>query len=152
MGTDMIKHKRAFTTTELLTVVAIIGILTAIAIPNIASQMPRYRLNGATRQVMGDFMWARMQAVSQKNEFRISLVSDHEYEMLDDNNNDGIADTGEWTKTKDVRLQYHDVRLELTADPVFFPRGSASPATMTLTNGSGLKKVKVHITGRVKME
>ena len=131
--------------------VAIIGILTAVAIPNIAGQMPRYRLNGATRQVMGDFMWARMQAVSQKNEFKISLLSDHEYEILDDDDNDGMADTGEWKETKDIQMQYHDVRLDLTADPVFFPRGSASPATMSVTNGSGAKNVKVHITGRVKV-
>jgi len=136
---------------ELMTVVAIVGILTAVAIPIIAGQMPRYRLNGATRQVLGDFMWSRMQAVSQKNEFKISLLSDHEYAILDDDNNDGTADTGEWTKTRDIQTQYYDVRLGLTADPVFFPRGSASPATMNLTNGSGSKNVKVHITGRVKV-
>ncbi|MDY6952925.1 MAG: GspH/FimT family pseudopilin [Thermodesulfobacteriota bacterium] len=145
------KRATAFTTMELMTVVAIIGVLTAVAIPIIAGQMPRYRLNGATRKVMGDFMWARMQAVSQKNEFKISLLSDHEYEILDDDNNNGTADTGEWTAKTDIQSQYHDVRLGLTADPVFFPRGSASPATMGLTNPGGSKDVKVHITGRVKV-
>lgn len=145
------KRVTAFTTMELVTVVAIIGILTAVAIPNIAGQMPRYRLNGATRQVMGDFMWARMQAVSQKNEFKISLLSDHEYEILDDDNNDGDVDDGEWTATKNIQTQYRDVRLGLTADPIFFPRGSACPATMTVSNDSGSKDVKIHITGRVKI-
>jgi type IV fimbrial biogenesis protein FimT len=135
-----------------MTVVAIIGVIAALAIPNLIGQMPRYRLNGATRQVMSDLMWARMEAVSQKNEFMVSLLSDHEYVILDDDDNDGTADNGEWTATRNLRTDYHDVTLSLTANPIFFPRGSASPATMTLRNDSGSKNIKIHITGRVKIE
>ena len=85
------KRGNGFTSTELMTVVAIIGVLAALAIPNIAGQMPRYRLNGATRQVMGDLMLARMEAVSQKNEFTVSLLNDHEYMILDDDDNDCLS-------------------------------------------------------------
>jgi type IV fimbrial biogenesis protein FimT len=100
---------------------------------------------------MGDLMWARMEAVSQKNEFRVFFISDHEYKILDDDNNDGNADMGEWSQTKDLQDGYHDVSVGFTANPIFFPRGSASGGTVTLTNSSGSKKVKVHLTGRVKM-
>jgi type IV fimbrial biogenesis protein FimT len=136
---------------ELIIVMAIFGILAAIAVPNIIAQMPKYRLKGAARQVMGDLMWARMEAVSQKNEFRVFFISDHEYKILDDDNNDGNADMGEWSQTKDLQDGYHDVSVGFTANPIFFPRGSASGGTVTLTNSSGSKKVKVHLTGRVKM-
>ena len=146
------KLENGFTTTELMTVMAIIGVLAALAIPNIAGQMPRYRLNGATRQVMGDLMWARMEAVSQKNEFMVSLLNDHEYMILDDDDNDGNADSGEWTVTKDIQTEYYGVMLSLTVNPTFFPRGSASPTTITVSNDSGSKAIKVHITGRVKIE
>ena len=142
---------KGFTILEIVIVVTIFGIVAAIAIPNMIGQMPRYRLKGAARQIMGDLMWARMQAVSQKNEFKIFFVNDHEYKILDDDDNDGKADSGEWTEIKEIRNRYHDVSISMTANPIFFPRGSASIGTITVINPGGSKKVKIHLTGRVKM-
>ena len=121
-GTRSMKRRAAgFTAMELIIVMAIFGILAAIAVPNMIGQMPKYRLKGAARQVMGDLMWARMEAVSQKNEFRVFFISDHEYEILDDDNNDGNADTGEWTQTKDLQDGYHDVSVGFTRQSHLFP-------------------------------
>ncbi len=147
------KQVKGFTLAELMVVIAIIGITTAIAIPYFVGQMPRYRLNGAARQVMGDLMWARMEAVSQNNEFKIFFFNNHEYRILDDDNDDGIVDGGEWTKTKDIQDEYHDVTFSPITATVFQPRGIASPSViMTLSNSAGEKKVKVHVTGRVMIE
>lgn len=145
--------QKGFSLIEMIVAVAIIAILTGIAIPVYIGMKPSIRLSGATRQTMGDLMWARMQAISQNNEFKIFFLDNHRYTILDDDNNDGTIDSGELTVTKDIHDEYFDVTLTSTADPIFHPRGNASPsATVTITNSSGTKTVTIAITGRVKIE
>jgi len=142
-----------FTLIEMMIIIAIMGIFAGIAIPNYLSYMPKHRLNGAARQVMGDLMSARMQAVSQNNEFKVFFLNNHEYQILDDDNNDGNIDGGEWTQIKDIQSEYSDVTFSnVTADPIFRPRGTAYGTTITLTNSAGSKYVKVATTGRVKID
>jgi len=141
-----------FTLIEMMIVIAILTILTGIAIPNYIAWLPKSRLNGAARQVMGDLMWARMQAVSQNNRFRVFFLNNREYQILDDDNDNNTADSGEWTETKDIQREYSDVTFSASANPIFYPRGTAWGSTITLTNSTGSADVKVAITGRVKIE
>ena len=140
-----------FTLIEMMIVIAILAILTGIAIPNYLAWLPKSRLNGAARQVMGDLMWARMQAVSQNNRFRVFFLNNREYQILDDDNDNNTADSGEWTETKNIQREYSDVTFSASANPIFYPRGTAWGSTITLTNSTGSADVKVAITGRVKI-
>ena len=147
------KKESGFTLVESVVVMATFGILTAIAIPTFISMMPKYRLNGAARQVMGDLMAARMKAVNENNRFRVFFLGDnHQYKILDDDNNNNAEDSGEWTDTKDIQHEYSDVTFSATANPIFYPRGTAGGSTITLTNSVGSKKVTVAITGRVEIK
>jgi type IV fimbrial biogenesis protein FimT len=143
--------KKGFTVVEIMVVLGIVGISAVLAVPSVVELTARFRLRGAARQVMGDLMWARMQAVSEKNEFKVLVLSDHEYIILDDDDNDGKVDGKEWIGVRDMRDAYPDVTVRFSADPIFFARGCARSGTITLTNKSGSKKVKIHITGRVKI-
>ena len=136
---------------ELVIVVGIVCVVVSLGMPGLRGLIERLELKGAARQIMGDLMWARAQAVSHGNKFKVVLVGDHKYQILDDDDNDGRADSGEWYEIRDIWDNYPHVRMSCTADPVFFPRGSASVGTITLTNKSGVKKVKIHLTGRVKV-
>ncbi len=60
-------NSRGFSIAELMTVVSVIGILTAIGIPSFLSFQPSMRLNGAAREVLGKLMWARAYAVQNNN-------------------------------------------------------------------------------------
>ena len=132
-----------FTLIELIVIIAIVTIFAGIAVPNFLSYMPKYRLNGAARQVMGDLMAARMQAVSQNTTVTVAWVSNHEYKIS----------TADEEKTVDIQTNYRDVTIvKEFSDIGFYSRGTASPRSITLTNSTGLeKKVSVAITGRVKI-
>jgi type IV fimbrial biogenesis protein FimT len=147
----MIKKVSGFTMVELITTLAIIALASALSGPSLSKLLSQGRLRGATRQVVSDLMWARMQAVTQKNEFRIFFINDHQYKILDDDNNNGKEEFSEAIRTIDIRAHYDAVCISWTGHPIFFPRGNASMGTITLSNVGGEKKVKVHITGRIKI-
>jgi len=135
------------------------GILAAVAAPNFTAYMAKSRLNGAARMVMSDFMHARQQAVNQNNNFRVIYSGTHQYTILDDDNNNGSADTGEATVARDIHADYYDVDFSHIFifpifNPVFYPRGSAFGTTVMLTSTKTgeHKYVKVASTGRVKID
>lgn len=135
-----------------LVTLALAGIMLAVAVPGYLKVIPRHRLNGAVRQLTGDLMWARMNAIQRNNRHRIFFLGDHQYQILDDADNDGAADPGEWTLTRDLQADYPDVVMTSTNNPVFTPRGTASSlATITLTNPAGVKRVSISIAGRVRI-
>ena len=150
------KRETGFTLTELMVTIVVFAILAGIAIPSFMSLMPGMRLNGAARQVMGDLMAARMNSVKQNNRFRVFFNSPgtNQYQILDDDNNNNSADTGEaiTTPPKNIQDNYHDVSFSSTTNPIFYSRGTAYGTTVTVTNSSGSKYVKVAITGRVKID
>ena len=151
-----INKSTGFTLLELMIIIAVMGILSAIAIPAFTSMLPGMRLNGAARTVMGDLMAARMKAVKLNQKTKVFFDNDHQYRICNDANNDGTVDDGEGNEeSRDIQNEYHSVTLDKTGynDPVFQPRGTASIIFITLTNSEGTqKKVKVHLTGRIKIE
>ena len=142
-----------FTLIELSVIIAIMAVFAGIAIPNFLSYMPKHRLNGAARQVMGDLMAARMKAVSLNCDVVVAFVSgDPEYKIWTDSNNNSTKDSGEEI-TKDIQSNYRDVTISSTKNIEFHSRGTANPyGIIVLTNSAGSKDVKAHITGRVMIE
>ena len=146
------KQTAGFSLLGQLITLTLAGIMLSIAVPGYLKVMPRHRLNGAVRQLTGDLMWARMKAIERNNRHRIFFLNDHEYRILDDADNDGAVDPGEWTITKDLRTDYRDVVMSSTNNPVFSPRGTASRlATITLANAAGSKRISISIAGRVRI-
>lgn len=146
------QKESGFTLVELMIVIAVASALMLIATFSYLSFRPSLRLSGATRQMLGDLMNARMKSVNQNNEFKVFFLNNKEYKILDDDDNNGTADTGEWSETKDIQDNYPGVTLSATSDPIFSPRGTANAGTtVTLTNTNGTKTVSVSMTGRVKI-
>ena len=143
-----------FTLIELIVIIAIVAVFAAIAVPNFLSYMPKHRLNGAARQVMGDLMAARMKAVKLNHRVKVFFYSNHQYKICDDANNNGTVVDGEGdVQLRDIQNEYSDVTFNSSnpPDPVFSSRGTATNTTITLQNSSGSKDITISIAGRVKI-
>ena len=143
---------RGFTLVELVIVLFLAGIIMLIAIPSYQNYMMQNRLNGAARVVMSDLMHARAQAAGHNNEFKVFFVDNHQYRILDDDDDDGAKDSTEtYIIDRNIQTNYYDATLSSNRDIVFQPNGTANGATVTLTNPGGTKTVTVSLPGRVKI-
>ena len=59
----IMRNDSGFTLAEVMVVIAIIGICSAIAIPSFIGWLPKYRLNSATSDLLGAMQSARLRAL-----------------------------------------------------------------------------------------
>ena len=67
----IIREKSGFSLVGTMVVIAIIGMMIAIAIPNLLEWLPVRRVNGAIRNLAADMQWTRMKAVADNNDYVI---------------------------------------------------------------------------------
>lgn len=69
-------HNKAFTLVEMLIVISIMAIITAIAVPGFISWLPDYRLKAATRDMFSNFQKAKMLAVKSMDNIAVTFTHD----------------------------------------------------------------------------
>jgi type IV fimbrial biogenesis protein FimT len=154
-GKRILADVSGFSIGELMTVVSLIGIVTAVGIPSFLSFQPSMRLNGAAREVLSTLNWARANAVQNNNTSVVTFLNDHSFQIFNDANGNGLADANE-TVTINLQTNYTDVTFAVTGSsstPTFNGRGTAtSDTTVTISNPSGSKTVQVSPAGNVKID
>jgi len=147
--------KYGFTLLEMMIVVAIMGILSAIAVPNLKTYMAQRRLNGAVRQVFGDLMAARQRAITENRSIGVEFTSDHVYRIFADTDNDGIRDSDEAIlQTRDIYPDYSGVWIDGQSRLVaFYPNGAGRNPVINfgLSGQATSKNISVSTAGRIKI-
>jgi type IV fimbrial biogenesis protein FimT len=67
------QDKAGFSLAELMVVIALIGALSAIALPSLLGNLPEKRLKNAARNLYSDMQRARLQAVKENNSVTVTF-------------------------------------------------------------------------------
>jgi len=88
------KNCSGFTLVELIVVIALISLISAVAVPNIIVWRQNSQLNGAARDVYSNFQKAKVEAIKRGTYCTVTFSSDG-YVIYVDSNKDLVPDAGE---------------------------------------------------------
>ena len=163
-GDKIMQKTSGFTLMELMVTIAIISILSIIAIPNIIAWVPKFRIGGASRDVLAILKKTRIRAV--KDNANCVLMFDtgnaRYTAFLDDgagtpaNSGNGVLDGGERVLVQETLA----VGIDITAttlpgdQAVFNTQGmAASGGTVTLTDARGnTRQITLELAGGSRIQ
>jgi type II secretion system protein H len=135
-----------FSLVELMVVLAIFGIVTAVALPGLNKFLRSVELNGTVERMATSLRVVRQRAVTENNTYVAVLGADDNISWWDDDDNDGVKDGTEkaganapipsWmTVTNDAGNPFASDTLR------FLPNGSASQSgTVIFSNADGYQR------------
>lgn len=153
-----------FTLIELLTVIAILGILTALAIPNFKGWQTNRKLRIATTELYYVLQHARLYAVKENKKVIVSFDPDGDRQLVGDYIafvDNGLGKKTFWTREPDERIvqrghisnnvELYDVSFaggipRMRYDPLGLPNGFGGHIYLTNTQDRFLG-IHVNITG-----
>jgi type IV fimbrial biogenesis protein FimT len=143
---------QGFTMMETLAALAIAGILSAVAVAGFSGLAAKERVNRAAAELATDLIVARTSAIRENRNFMITLTGNNSYTVSCDNNNNGAFESNEIRQTRNLASLFRDVVVSGAAGMTLSPRGTATPVTLTFSNGRYLKSVSLSATGRIKTQ
>lgn len=149
---------------ELMVTIAILAILSIIAVPNIIAWIPKFKIGGASRDVLAILQKTRLQAVKDNTNYVLMFdTGNASYTVfLDDgagtpaNSGNGVLDAGERILVQ--KTLENDIDVSATTLPgdlvVFDTQGIASSAgTITLTDNRGnVRQIVIELAGGSRIQ
>jgi type IV fimbrial biogenesis protein FimT len=73
-GARRFRSASGFSLVELLIVVALMGIIAVISVPQLVRQLPKWHMNGTARDISAKLMMARLRAIQENRQHRVSFT------------------------------------------------------------------------------
>lgn len=154
------KQNRGMTLAELAIVVALLGILMAMAVPSLTKHLPTIRLRGDVRDVASAFRLARMRAVAEGVQYGIYLDDSQtpvQYVFFVDENQDETFNPGAdgviYAREMFRKTRFREVNFADHA-AIFKTDGSSNGGWLSMGLAERSDSVTVDVlpsTGRVKI-
>lgn len=141
--------RKGFSLVEVVIVVALIGIIATIAVPNFQNYIRNRNLKTAAQEISSEFFVTRQRALAESRTYRLVFdVGNNRYTTEEQ------TAPGVWTvrQTKQVAASAAaNDGIVITSSPTFTfqPRGTVSLGTVNVQNSIGsVATITVNITGR----
>lgn len=142
---EKMRDERGFTMVEMAVVIAVLMILTTIAMSTFTFSSGKKALNGATRVLASDLQLTRMMAVAQNKTVKITYISNKSYVIELTNGTDLVS-------ARDFTTDFPGVTISDFTDVNFNSRGTSNSKTITLTGSGGeTREIDVLSTGRISV-
>ena len=147
-----------FSLIEVMTVIAIIGVIAAIAVPLMIGSRGGANLRGAVQNLKGDIQLAKMKAVQESGAVAV-LFSDNGYRVFLDRDNPGVRDAGE--RYFEIKELPAGVSIDLGSTDFngkgyarFNSRGlpEDSGEVVVVSSGGDGRTIKLNRLGRINIE
>lgn len=122
---------KGFSLLELLTVLVMLGIISAIAAPATGRFLATLNFQKQTQKVLATLRYARLMAVAQGKEVRLALGEEQSAFVL----------TGGVVETRPFDLGEDDTLVLEPAEIVFLPEGHATPGVITYSRSGRVQKI-----------
>jgi len=149
--------KSGFTLYELLIVIAITAVLSAIAIPNFIKWLPKYRLGSAARSLLSAMQYSRLMAVKENVNVLVNFdPGSNIYRIFADYDSDDDQDSDEPTMRRGVMPAGISIAgTNLAGDRLKFnSRGlvAGTGGTISIANNlNDLAKIRINRTGNSRI-
>jgi type II secretion system protein H len=135
------RQRNGFSLVELMVLVGILGIVTALSIPNFSRYVRSNRLSTTADRLAADLSLARTLAVSNGRIYRLTATAEG-YTITDP------------VSGQTIREREYEGEVALVGEALvnFFPWGMADAATLDLSSSVGTRRVTILPTGIVEVQ